>query len=458
MRVLHVLANGPPDVNGYAIRTQMILDHQNMQEGIEAYGLTSPWYPEKDSMAEGFDTAHTTYFRTLHPLRKRNTKLSHQFVSFIRRQKSTKMNPKSERKIKPKKSLKSTLSLPIRYIFQKSFFFWLWFEEKVLVRDFSRKIIEVSKTYDIDIIHAHTPYRVGLPALIAARKLNVPFVYEMRGVWEETAIANGRWNQNSIAYKRFKRYEDKVIKSSDAVICICESLRENVIQRGHKALKISIVPNAVDQNWFIKENNRSPNIEDQLQIHEDENAVVIGYVGSLGNLEGVDLLLESIRKLKEEEVNIRLLILTGHPDKANLITKAEQLGIDEISMITGPVPHKEVQSYYHSIDIFVVSRPDLTVTNLVTPLKPYEAMAMGKTVIMSRLSALEEMAVDGETALFFIPNDIDSLTEQIKKCINDPKLRNKLGKNAYHWVKENRNWSQNILAYNKVYDELLKQN
>ena len=457
MRVLHVLANGPPDVNGYAIRTQMILDHQNMQGEIEAYGLTSPWYPEKDTMVEEFNSAHTSYFRTLHPMRKRNKKFSHRFVSFIRRQKSTKTNSAGNSKLTEKKSFKSTFSLPVRYIFQKSFFFWLWVEEKVLIRDFTRKIVEVSKTHDIDIIHAHTPYRVGLPALIAARKLNVPFVYEMRGVWEETAIANGRWKQNSMAYRRFKRYENKVIKSSDAVICICESLRRDVIHRGHNASKISIVPNAVNENWFTDEKKTSIEIENQLKIHNDENAIVVGYVGSLGNLEGVDLLLESISKLQEEGLNIRLLILTAHPDKPNLISRAEQLGINEISMITGPVPHNEVQSYYHSIDIFVVSRPDLTVTNLVTPLKPYEAMAMGKAVIMSRLSALEEMAVDGETALYFTPNDIDSLTEQIKKCIHDPKLREKLGKNAYYWVKENRNWSQNILRYNKLYAKLLEE-
>ena len=123
MRVLHVLANGPPDVNGYAIRTQMILDHQNMQGGIEAYGLTSPWYPEKDTMVEEFNTAHTSYFRTLHPMRKRNKKFSHRFVSFIRRQKSTKTNSAGISKLTQKKSFKSTFSLPVRYIFKKSFFF-----------------------------------------------------------------------------------------------------------------------------------------------------------------------------------------------------------------------------------------------------------------------------------------------------------------------------------------------
>ena len=162
------------------------------------------------------------------PIRKRNKKFSHRFVSFIRRQKSTKTNSADNSKLTQKKSFKSTHLSPSSIYFPKIFFFWLWIEEKVLIRDFTRKIVEVSKTHDIDIIHAHTPYRVGLPALIAARKLNVPFVYEMRGVWEETAIAKTDDGNKIVWHTVGLRYENKVIKSSDAVTCICESLRKDV--------------------------------------------------------------------------------------------------------------------------------------------------------------------------------------------------------------------------------------
>ena len=95
------------------------------------------------------------------------------------------------------------------------------------MRYFMQRIIEVAKQEKAELIHAHTPYRVGLPALKAARKLRLPFVYEMRGMWEETAVANGRWRANGPAYRRFQRFENKVLRAADSVVCISETLKTN---------------------------------------------------------------------------------------------------------------------------------------------------------------------------------------------------------------------------------------
>ena len=103
---------------------------------------------------------------------------------------------------------------------------WKVFEEKILIRYFTKRIMEVAKKHEIDLIHAHTPYSVGLPALRAARKLKIPMIYEMRGMWEETAVANGRWMKNGPAYKRFRKFETNVLRKSDGVICIGEALRK----------------------------------------------------------------------------------------------------------------------------------------------------------------------------------------------------------------------------------------
>ena len=199
MKVLHVLANSPPDVNGYAVRTQMILENQNQLEQIDCLGLSSPWYPDRDSMVDEFNTNGVQYLRTLHPSRKKNSKLSHKLVKFFTR------NPNSKSVIisngdEDKKFILLRIydffyygifkvGRAIRHFFRIG---WKVVEEKILIKYFTKRIIEVAKQTNAEIIHAHTPYRVGLPALKAARKLNLPFVYEMRGMWEETAVANGR--------------------------------------------------------------------------------------------------------------------------------------------------------------------------------------------------------------------------------------------------------------------------
>ena len=188
MKVLHVLANSPPDVNGYAVRTQMILRIQNQLEQIDCLGLSSPWYPDRDSMVDEFNMNGVQYLRTLHPSGKRIQKLSHKLVKFFTRNRRAKSLTKNEEN-KDKKFILLRIydfyygifkvGRAIRHFFRIG---WKVVEEKILIKYFTKRIIEVAKQNNAEIIHAHTPYRVGLPALKAARKLAVPFVYEMRNV------------------------------------------------------------------------------------------------------------------------------------------------------------------------------------------------------------------------------------------------------------------------------------
>ena len=90
MKVLHVLANSPPDVNGYAIRTQKLLTNQS----TESVGLTSPWYPDRESMVEDYQIDGITYLRTVHPLRKENNKISHKLVKFFTRKSNSNVRSK----------------------------------------------------------------------------------------------------------------------------------------------------------------------------------------------------------------------------------------------------------------------------------------------------------------------------------------------------------------------------
>ena len=262
---------------------------------------------------------------------------------------------------------------------------WKVVEEKILIKYFTKRIIEVAKEEKVDILHAHTPYRVGLPALKAARKLKIPFVYEMRGMWEETAVANGRWMRNGPAYRRFQSYETKVLRKADQVICISETLR---MRRSSwvSAEKISIVTNAVERK-MLEQNKSSalyPTVTERLEKNPD--ACIVGYIGSLREMEGVDLTARAVAQLVQKGVKVQFFVLTGESGQAELRQLCKELGIENFSTIVGPVPHDEVATFYSLIDVFVVSRPSSRVTKLVTPLKPFEAMAMGRTVVASKLA------------------------------------------------------------------------
>tara|TARA_B100001248_G_C27366086_1_gene449084 strand:- start:116 stop:1504 length:1389 start_codon:yes stop_codon:yes gene_type:complete len=454
MKVLHVLANSPPDVNGYAIRTQKILSNQS--NGL--VGLTSPWYPNRESMVESHQIDNVNYLRTIHPVWKNKNRFSHKLVKFFTRR----TNNSSQSKVSLSKSKKI---LPLRFfdffyygIFKlgraiRHFFRigWKVVEEKILIKYFMKRIIEVAKQEKAELIHAHTPYRVGLPALRAARKLKLPFVYEMRGMWEETAVANGRWMPNGPAYRRFQKYETKVLRSADAVVCISETLKQEAISRGVAESKITVVTNAVDESTINQSTKHELFDEVSDLLNRDKSTKVIGYIGSLREMEGVDLTAEATAKLSSKGHDVRFFVLSSASGQTELKDYCEKLGLKNKAVIAGPVPHDSVAQFYDLIDIFVVSRPNSRVTRLVTPLKPFEAMAMKKAVVASKLPALEEIIDDGNTGLLYHADDVDSLVENIERVLSDDELINSLGNNAHKWIIENRTWQSVVQNYSKVY-------
>lgn len=456
MKVLHVLANSPPDINGYAVRTQMLLQYQNEIDGINNLGLTSPWYPDRDSMVDDHEKNGVGYLRTLHPSRKNNSKISHKLIDIF--------TPKP----KDQKSFNKTESKK-KFIIIRLFNFiyltlvkipqigWKVIEEKILIKYFTKRIIEVAKQHNVDIIHAHTPYRVGLPALKAARRLNLPFVYEMRGMWEETAVANGRWRRNGPAYLRFQNFENKVLTKADSVICISETLKKEAISRGVDPSKITVVTNAVERNMLENKTESSALKSAVKALNCTKSTKVVGYIGSLREMEGVDFTALGVSKLIEKGHDVRLFVLSGTSGQSQLQDYCEGLGISDKSVIMGPVPHEEVARFYDLIDIFVVSRPDSKVTRLVTPLKPFEAMLMGKVVVATNLPAIAEILQHQETGLLFEPENIESLVSSLENCLEDPAICEELGKAAQKWVLENRTWESVVKNTLNAYS-IAKQN
>ena len=460
MRVLHVLANGPPDVNGYAIRTKMILEHLDQCTDVDVIGLTSPWYPKNESMREPHEEKGITYLRTPHPAQT-DDKLSLllRIARWIekRHQLHYPQNPEKALQMKIKRQQTGLLGKLVRAPAYFSKIIWKVVEEKILIRYFTKRIVEIAKEHDINLIHAHTPYRVGLPALKAARKLKVPMIYEMRGMWEETAVANGRWIENGPAYKRFRKLETKVLRKSDGLICISEALKNEAISRGVKKDSITVVPNGISPNLIGETTERQDIVDIKTELNLSENTTVVGYIGSLREMEGVDQTAESVADLISKGYDIRFFVLTGKSGQEELKQFCEQLGITENTVITGPVSHDMVAEYYDLIDVFVVSRPDTRVTRYVTPLKPFEAMAMGKFVIASKLPALEEIIQHEETGLLYNPDSHLNLSFEIEKCLHNPDLKVQIEQNAKKWVLENRKWNTLVQGTVEAYKLAVKR-
>jgi len=442
LQILHILANSPPDVNGYAIRTHGLLKAYSELPEVEVVGLTSPWYPERESMSEPIEKDGVTYHRCLHPARMKLVKGPGMKWTGARGR--NRMAGSDGFAAKP--IWKRAFSLAFKPLRPG----WSWIEEKILFKHFTSRIIEVAKEEGVDVIHAHVPYRVGIPAMRAARKLNLPFVYEMRGMWEESAVASGRWKAGGLAHRRFRRMETKVLREADSVICISETLRQEAISRGVPADKISVIPNAVDIETQREESELFNLMKEKLQ-----GRPVVGYIGSLRELEGVNLTAKAVSILKEQGLEANFFVLSSESGQLELRDYCQSLGIVEQSHIVGPVPHHQVAPFYDLIDVFVVSRPDTRVTRLVTPLKPFEAMRSGRAVVMSDLPALAEIIEDGKTGCLYPAGDAQALSETINQLLLNESKRLELGDNAKSWIINNRTWVSVTSNMPSIYNNII---
>jgi glycosyltransferase involved in cell wall biosynthesis len=332
----------------------------------------------------------------------------------------------------------------------------------------TKALAALTKELRPEYLHAASDFMNAAAANIAGHSLGIKVIYELRGFWEETFIsgfnntfgntvkpldAAGNETQPD-NYAMRQGSEAKWALESDYVLTLAPTMQERIETYGVPAKNISLVPNAVDPDEF-KPLVRDNALVEKLGLSKD--TLIVGYVSSLSAYEGVNLLIEAVAKLIREnpKKKIALLVVGGGKELESLRELAAATKLPQL-MLIGQVPHTEVTSYYSVIDLFVVPRLPYEVCHLVTPLKPYEAMAMGKTLVMSDVRALAAIAAESKAALTFEAGNADSLKDVLLKLANDPKLRKELGERATKWVRKDRTWKQIAKVTVGVYEKLRK--
>jgi PEP-CTERM/exosortase A-associated glycosyltransferase len=300
-------------------------------------------------------------------------------------------------------------------------------------------------------LHAASDYRNAVVALEAGRLTGLPVVYEVRGFWEETRLGRqGRGAEERECYRWHRDRELDCMLAADHVVTLAEVMKEQLVQRGVPAEQVTVVPNGVDPAVF-RPVEPSPELRTRLGIAEGE--VVLGYISSFTPYEGIQYLIEGVQRLAADGFPVRALLVGDGTERAFLEAEAARLGVTDRVVFTGRVPHAEILDYYALIDVFVVPRTDDTVSHLVTPLKPFEAMATGRAMVVSDVGALREV-VRGGTGLTFRPEDPDDLAAVVAPLVADRDARTALGEAARAWVCGHHTWQANGERYRELYRSL----
>ncbi|MCK6409582.1 TIGR04063 family PEP-CTERM/XrtA system glycosyltransferase [Thauera sp.] len=395
MRILHILDHSIPLHSGYTFRTAALLREQRAL-GWETFHLTSP--KQGHMAAELEDVDGLRFYRTPVPAPGRSG-----------------------------------------------------LNELRQIRAVQARIEQLAAELKPDILHAHSPVLNAIPAIRAGRKLGIPVVYEIRAFWEDAAVDHGTTTEGSLRYRVTKGLETWAIRRAEHVFTICEGLRADIVGRGIPAARLTVIPNAVDIEGFQLSGEPDPALRAQLGL---AGHTVVGFVGSFYAYEGLDLLLDAFPALLQTRPELRLLLVGGGPQDAKLKAQAERLGIADRIIFTGRVPHSEVSRYYDQIDLLAYPRHSMRLTELVTPLKPLEAMAQGRLFVASDVGGHKELIRDGETGKLFKAGSASALAAAIDDMLAHRERWPAMRAAGRHFVEEVRNWKNSVANYRAVYERL----
>lgn len=397
MKILHVLDHSLPVQSGYAFRSHSILLAQK-RAGIDAVAVTSPkhfesWKGEESLTSE--EVAGVSYYRS------RAVKKSG--IPFV---------------------------AEIRLMSQ-------------LVKVCSRLVREQHP----DVLHPHSPTLNAIPAIIVGKMQGIPVVYEMRSSWEDAAADRGTYGVKSWKYRLGRWLETWACRQAAGVVVICEGLKRELIARGIPAERIAVVPNGVDVELFAGSNG----VQQGTVLPALAGKKVIGFMGSFFRWEGLDLLVDAMAKLARVRTDVVLLLVGGGEMLAELQGKVRALALERFVIMPGQVTQDKIPDLYAQVNVMAFPRVSTRLTEMVTPLKPLEAMAMKKAVVASDVGGHQELIRHGETGVLFRAGDVDALVAQLSAVLDQAELRMALEQRAFEWVRRDRAWKTTIRPYFDAY-------
>jgi glycogen(starch) synthase len=395
-RILHVLDHSLPLHSGYTFRTRAILKAQQAT-GLEVRGITGLRHSQHGPAAEEADGI--LFHRTL----------------------GSASGPPGLRE---------------------------WRE----IRALANAIVALAYEWRPDVLHAHSPALCGMAALHAGKQLGIPVVYEIRAFWEDAAVSNGTGSEGNVKYRLTRALENRVVAGAGAVVTICQGLKDDLVGRGVPADKITLSPNGVDMTLFGESIAPDPKLRAELELGAGP---VVGFIGSFYDYEGLDDMIAAMPLLLELVPEARLLLVGGGPIEAALRAQAAASPAAAAIRFVGRVPHSEVERYYALMDVMAYPRKHSRLTDLVTPLKPLEAMAQDKLVAASDVGGHRELISDGVTGTLFAPDNPAALATALGALLAQPERWPALRAAGQTHVAAHHDWGRNVHRYHVVYQTLL---
>lgn len=403
MRILHILEYSLPRLIGYSVRSAEILKGQNAL-GWETVQLTSPAHTHSAELGDQPVETETVDGWVYH------------------------------RTPAPRVSGAQT-----------------WRRDWVWTRATMHRLAALIRETRPHILHAHSPVWNAIAALRFAPKL--PVVYEMRALWEEAAVSHGTTKRTSARYRTMRFLETWSLKRAAAVTTICDGLRQNIVARGVDEDKVTVIPNAANPEAATPRIGSPPGLAGSLGL---SGATVFGFTGSFYAYEGLDLLIRALPAIISALPTAKVVLVGGRREERRLRELTRRLSLEDRIVFTGQVPYSQVHSYYDLIDVLVYPRRSMPLTEVVTPLKPLEAMARGAIAMCSNVGGHRELIEDGKTGFLFKADSMDALVQAVRRVVARRDEWPTIRENARTFIRQSRSWHASVSKYAEVYERVTR--
>jgi len=310
-----------------------------------------------------------------------------------------------------------------------------------------KRVHDILSNDKYDLISGHSPVKCAIAAYLGNLLTGLPFVFVIHYPSQSMELP-----KKSIEYKIWNRIDNFILNRANRLAVISSGIKEDLLKRKIPDENIIMLPNGVDSRIFSPQ---SKNIDIQKKYDLKDKKVIL-FLGKFQEWERLDILVKVFARIREKQDDVKLLLVGDGPERERIEQAIRKHNLTNDVIITGFVPFDETPKYYSVCDVFVMVRPNIPLTEINTPIKPIEAMAMEKVVISTDVGGMREIIEDGKTG-FLVSDSLDAIVDMIIEVLNNPLLQKEIGKNARMYVERERNWDVIINNLANEYEKIIQE-
>jgi glycosyltransferase involved in cell wall biosynthesis len=285
---------------------------------------------------------------------------------------------------------------------------------------------------------------------ILAWLFRVRYVIEKNGIMEDEFRSRGF---SEIVIKLLRLAEEINFRLSDKIVCVTEGIKREIVRR-YKVNegKLVVIPNGANIELFRPLDKH----ECRRKLGLEEEAFYIGFVGSFAPWQGLEILIEAAKRVKEQGYAQIKYILVGDGEQEPLLRqKVREYKLEQEIRFTGRVAYEQVVNCINTFDVCYLCKERLSFG--FSPLKLYEYLACSRPVIASRVDGVKEVIEGGKCGYLFEPGDAGELAKRIIQGYQERDTLQEMGLRGRKLVESKYTWRATAKRIVEVLSEVVKK-